>query len=80
VIAMYLIDFLNETYDADIEPFHLSEILFDNPCAPLVPPPYGVDAKSVQFSPEAADSFLELFMPELPRVLPHDQEAVAATD
>jgi lysophospholipase L1-like esterase len=80
VIAMYLIDFLNETYDADIEPFQLSEILFDNPCAPLVPPPYGVDAKSVQFSPEAADSFLELFMPELPRVLPHDQEAVAATD
>jgi len=80
VIAMYLIDFLNETYDADIEPFNLSEILFDNPCAPLVPPPYGVDAKSIQFSPEAADSFLELFMPELPRVLPHDQEAAAATD
>ena len=80
ILAKYLVDFLNETYDSDIEPFNLSEILFDNPCAPLTPPPYGVDAKSVQFSPEAADSFLELFMPELPRVLPHDQEAAAATD
>jgi hypothetical protein len=79
VIAAELVDFLNETYDAGIEPINLSEILFDNPCAPLGGT-YGVDAKSVQFSPEAADSFLELFMPELPRVLPHDQEAAAATD
>jgi lysophospholipase L1-like esterase len=80
VFAKYLVDFLNETYDAQIPTFDLSGILFDNPCAPLTPPPYGVDAKSVQFSPEAVDSFLELFMPELPRVLPHDQEAAAATD
>jgi lysophospholipase L1-like esterase len=79
VIAMYLIDFLNDTYGADIEPINMTGILFDNPCAPLGGA-YGVDAKSVQFSPEAVDSFLELFMPELPRVLPHDQEAVAATD
>jgi lysophospholipase L1-like esterase len=80
VLTKYLVDFLNTTYDAEIEPVNLRSIMFDNPCAPLTPPPYGVDAKSVQFSPEAADSFLELFMPELPRVLPHDQASAAATD
>jgi len=80
VLAKFLIDFLNETYGGvGIAPLNLSEILFDNPCYPLGSA-YGVAPESVQFSPEAAQSFLELFMPELPRVLPNDQEAAAATD
>jgi len=54
--------------------------MFDNPCYPLGGGAYGVAPEDVVFSPEAAQGFLELFMPELPRVLPHEQEATAATD
>ena len=35
VFTKYLIDFLNDTYGADIAPLNLTEILFDNPCYPL---------------------------------------------
>ena len=79
VLTTALVDFLNDTYDADITPINLSGIMFDNPCYPLGSA-YGVAPESVVFSPEAAQGFLELFMPELPRVLPHEQEATAATD
>jgi len=79
VLTKYLVDFLNDTYSAGITPVDLSEIMFDNPCYPLGSA-YGVAPESVEFSPEAMQSFLELFMPELPHVLPRDQEAAAATD
>ncbi|HOC43460.1 MAG TPA: SGNH/GDSL hydrolase family protein [Thermoanaerobaculales bacterium] len=79
LLAMYLVDFLNATYDADITPINLGEILFDNPCYPLGGA-YGVAAKDVVFSPEATQSFLDLFMPELPRMPRHDQQVEAATD
>jgi len=79
VFTKYLVDFLNDTYGAGITPVDLTEILFDNPCYPLGSA-YGVAPESVEFSPEAMQSFLDLFMPELPHVLPRDQEAAAATD
>jgi lysophospholipase L1-like esterase len=79
VFTTYLIDFLNDTYGADIAPLNLTEILFDNPCYPLGSA-YGVAPESVEFSPDAMHSFLELFMPELPRVLPHDQDAALTAD
>ncbi len=79
VFTKYLVDFLNDTLNARLTPVDLSEIMFDNPCYPLGSA-YGVAPESVEFSPEAMQSFLELFMPELPHVLPRDQEAAAATD
>jgi len=79
VFTKYLVDFLNDTYGAGITPVDLTGILFDNPCYPLGSA-YGVAPESVEFSPEAMQSFLDLFMPELPHVLPRDQEAAAATD
>lgn len=79
LIAAELINFLNDTYGADIAPVDFSDILFDNPCSPL-PSPFGIEPKSVVFSPEARDTFLDLFMPALPRHAPRDPSVASAAD
>jgi hypothetical protein len=80
LIAFELINFLNETYGADITPVNIADVLFDNPCYPL-PSPFGIATDRVEFSPEARDTFLDLFMPDLPRHAPHhDQVSAASAD
>ena len=79
LLTANLIDFLNETYDADIPALPLSQYLFDNPCIPL-PDTTGMEAASVTFSPEARDAILELFMPDLPSVGPVEDGSTAAAD
>ena len=78
-MANELIGFLNDTYSAGIEPLNLTEILFDNPCIPL-PAPAGIDGASVIFSPEARDTLLEMFMPDLPIFGPVENGSTSAAD
>ena len=79
LLANELIGFLNDTYSAGIEPLNLNEILFDNPCIPL-PAPAGIDGASVTFSPEARDTLLEMFMPDLPTQGPVENTSTTAAD
>ncbi len=79
IIASELIDFLNETYNANIPAMNLSGVLFENPCIPL-PMPAGIDGKSVTFSPEAREALDKLFMPDLPALGPVEDRSTTAAD
>ena len=69
-LATALVEFLNDTYGAGIEPIDLSSIMFTNPCSPLPTPFYGIDPATVIFSPESRQYLDMLFMPELPKAGP----------
>jgi len=70
LLATELVDFLNDVYDAGIEPIDLSSIIFENPCNPLPTPTFGMDPTSVVFAPESLQHLDMLFMPELPKIGP----------
>jgi hypothetical protein len=65
ILAAELVEFLNDTYGADIPSLDVSDIMFDNPCIPL-PSPMGVAPEEVVFSPEARETLDAMFIPELP--------------
>ena len=79
IIANELIDFLNQTYNANIPALNLSSILFDNPCIPL-PAPLEIDGANVTFSPAAREALDRMYMPELPGMGPAEDGSTSAAD
>lgn len=79
-LATALVNFLNDVYDADIEPVDLASAMFNNPCYPLATPTFGLDPSSTVFSPESRQYMDMLFMPDLPKPGPVPQPEVLTAD